>query len=78
MSLKLFIDEDSLAKPLVKTLRKAGHDVVTVNEVGLGSQSDLVGEREILGEMTCVPLWTGHQLRWKMVPLPKMGVVMLR
>jgi predicted nuclease of predicted toxin-antitoxin system len=42
LSLELLIDEDSLAKPLVKTLRKAGHDVVTVNEVGLGSQADLV------------------------------------
>ena len=42
MSLKLLIDEDSLAKPLVKNLRKAGHDVVTVNEVGLTSQQDSV------------------------------------
>ena len=42
MSLKLFIDEDTLAKPLVKNLRKAGHDVVTVNEVGLTSQADSV------------------------------------
>ena len=42
MSLKLFIDEDSLSKPLVKLLRKAGHDVVTVNEVGLSGKSDFI------------------------------------
>ena len=42
MSLKLFIDEDSLSKPLVKLLRKAGHDVFTVNEVGLSGKSDLI------------------------------------
>ncbi len=42
MSLKLFIDEDSLSKPLVKFLRKAGYNVVTVNEVGLNGKSDLM------------------------------------
>lgn len=42
MSLKLLIDEDSQAKPLVNLLRDAGHDVVTVNEVGLISQPDPV------------------------------------
>lgn len=42
MSLKLLVDEDSLAKPLIKTLREAGHDVVTVNEVGLSGQFDPV------------------------------------
>ena len=42
MTLKLLIDEDSLAKPLVKILRKVGHDVVTVNEVGLTGQSDCI------------------------------------
>lgn len=42
MSLKLLVDEDSLAKTLIKTLREAGHDVVTVNEVGLGGQPDRV------------------------------------
>ncbi len=41
MTLKLFIDEDSLSKPLVKLLRKAGYDVVTVNEVGLSGASDV-------------------------------------
>lgn len=40
MAIKLLIDEDSLAKPLVKNLRKAGHDVVTVNEISLSSQPD--------------------------------------
>ena len=42
MSLQLLIDEDSQDKVLVKLLRKAGHDVVTVNEAGLMSQPDLV------------------------------------
>ena len=40
MSLRLLIDEDSLAKVLVKLLRKAGHDVVTVNEAGLSGKLD--------------------------------------
>ena len=42
MSLKLLIDEDSQAKVLVSMLRKAGHNVVTVNELGLMSQPDEV------------------------------------
>lgn len=42
MSLRLLIDEDSLAKVLVKMLRKAGHDVVTVNEIGLNGKLDSV------------------------------------
>lgn len=41
MSLQLLIDEDSQDKVLIKLLRKAGHDVVTVNEAGLMSQPDL-------------------------------------
>lgn len=40
MSLKLLIDEDTLAKPLVNSLRKAGHDVITVNEAGLSGTID--------------------------------------
>ncbi len=42
MSLRLFIDEDSLAKLLVKLLRTAGHDVLTVNEAGLSGEPDEV------------------------------------
>jgi predicted nuclease of predicted toxin-antitoxin system len=42
LSLKLLIDEDSQAKVLVSMLRKAGHNVVTVNELGLMSQPDEV------------------------------------
>jgi hypothetical protein len=34
LSLALLIDEDTLAKVLVKMLKEAGHDVLTVNEVG--------------------------------------------
>jgi predicted nuclease of predicted toxin-antitoxin system len=35
MSLKLLVDEDTLAGTLVSWLRGAGHDVVTAYEVGL-------------------------------------------
>ena len=42
MSLRLLIDEDTLAKVLVKMLTAAGHNVITVNEVGLMSKPDLV------------------------------------
>ncbi|MEL7143614.1 MAG: DUF5615 family PIN-like protein [Cyanobacteria bacterium J06643_4] len=40
MSLRLLIDEDSQAKVLVKLLRVAGHDVVTINEMGIAGASD--------------------------------------
>jgi predicted nuclease of predicted toxin-antitoxin system len=40
LSLRLLIDEDSQDKVLVRLLREAGHDVVTVNEAGLMSQPD--------------------------------------
>ena len=41
MSLKLLVDEDSQAKLLVTLLSRAGHDVVTVNGVGLSGEADL-------------------------------------
>ncbi len=40
MSLALLIDEDTLAKVLVKMLKQVGHDVLTVNEVGLSGETD--------------------------------------
>jgi predicted nuclease of predicted toxin-antitoxin system len=40
LSLKLFIDEDTQDKLLVRLLRNAGHDVITVNEAGLMGQTD--------------------------------------
>ena len=40
MSLKLLIDEDTQDKLLVRLLRNAGHDVITVNEAGLMGQTD--------------------------------------
>jgi predicted nuclease of predicted toxin-antitoxin system len=40
LSLRLLIDEDSQAKSLINLLRKAGHDVITVNEAELTSESD--------------------------------------
>lgn len=42
MSLALLIDEDTLAKVLVKMLKESGHDVLTVNEVGLSGEPDSV------------------------------------
>ena len=59
MSLRLLLDEDSQAKRLVNVLGKAGHDVKTVNEVGLsGEIDDLVleyarGENRILLTHNC-------------------------
>ncbi len=40
MSLRLLLDEDSQAKRLVTVLEKAGHEVLTINEVGLAGSSD--------------------------------------
>lgn len=40
MSLELLIDEDTLSKVLVKMLFEAGHNVQTVNEVGLSGEPD--------------------------------------
>lgn len=42
MSLRLLIDEDSQAKPLVSLLKKAGHDVETANEAGLSGKEDFL------------------------------------
>jgi predicted nuclease of predicted toxin-antitoxin system len=42
LSLKLLIDEDAQDKVLVKLLRLAGHEVITVNEAGLMSQPDFI------------------------------------
>ena len=38
--MKLLIDEDSIDRFLVKRLREAGHDVLTVVEAGLASSPD--------------------------------------
>lgn len=40
MSLKLFIDEDIQDRILIKLLRNANHNVITVNEAGLMGQAD--------------------------------------
>ena len=42
MSLRLLIDEDIQAKPLVSLLRKSGHDVETANEAGLSGKEDFL------------------------------------
>jgi predicted nuclease of predicted toxin-antitoxin system len=40
LSLRLFVDEDTQSERLVRLLRGAGHDVVTVGEAGLTGQDD--------------------------------------
>jgi predicted nuclease of predicted toxin-antitoxin system len=40
LSLRLLVDEDTLAKALVSRLRKAGHDILTVHEAGLTAEPD--------------------------------------
>lgn len=40
MSFNLLIDEDSLAKYLVNLLKKAGHNVITVQDVNLMGKPD--------------------------------------
>lgn len=42
MSFNLLIDEDSLAKYLVNLLKKAGHNVITVQDVNLMGKPDSV------------------------------------
>lgn len=42
MSLRLLLDEDSQAKYLINLLRAANHDLLTVNEAGLGSRPDAI------------------------------------
>lgn len=42
MSLRLLVDEDTQEKLLVDLLKKAGHDVVTVNELKLQGSDDIV------------------------------------
>lgn len=42
MSLRLLVDEDTQKKRLVRLLREAGHDVVTVNELKLRGSDDTV------------------------------------
>lgn len=40
MSLNLLLDEDSQAKYLINLLQSAGHNVLTVNEIGIMGFSD--------------------------------------
>ena len=67
MSLSLLIDEDSLAKPLVNLLRKAGYDVITANEAGLAGALDSVvldyarEENRVLLTQNCDDFQSLHQ-----------------
>lgn len=40
MSLRLLVDEDTQSRRLVRLLRDAGHEVATVNELGLQGHPD--------------------------------------
>ena len=40
MSLRLLVDEDTQSRWLVRLLRDAGHDVATVNDLGLQGRPD--------------------------------------
>ena len=68
MSLKLLIDEDCQDRLLVKLLRNAGHDVITVNEAGLMGKSDLVilerakTEKRVLLTYNCDDFESLHEI----------------
>jgi predicted nuclease of predicted toxin-antitoxin system len=68
LSLKLLIDEDTQAKILVSMLRNAGHDVKTVNEVGLSGKIDelvleyAIVKNRILLTHNCDDFETLHEL----------------
>lgn len=68
MSLRLLIDEDSQAKLLVDFLRKAGHDVVTINELELAGSDDTVvldcarKQERVLLTQNCRDFEALHQL----------------
>ncbi len=40
MSLRLLVDEDTQARPLVNLLRQAGHDVLTIQEASRNGATD--------------------------------------
>ena len=40
MSLQLLIDEDSQAKPLIRLLKAAGHNVLTINNLDMAGAPD--------------------------------------
>lgn len=40
MSLRLLIDEDSQSKRLVNTLKKSGHDILTINDAKISGMRD--------------------------------------
>jgi predicted nuclease of predicted toxin-antitoxin system len=42
LNLRLLIDEDTQSAFLVRLLREAGHDVLTVNEAGLAGKIDAI------------------------------------
>ena len=67
MNLKLLIDEDSQAKPLVKLLKKASYDVLTANEAGLAGVADSIvldyarGDNRVLLTQNCDDFKFLHQ-----------------
>jgi predicted nuclease of predicted toxin-antitoxin system len=68
LSLRLLIDEDTQSAFLVRLLREAGHDVLTVNEAGLNGKIDPIildrarEEDRILLTQNCNDFKELHQL----------------
>jgi predicted nuclease of predicted toxin-antitoxin system len=68
LSLRLLLDEDSQAKYLVNLLKAAGHDVLTVNNVGLSNRLDQIvldyarQDRRILVTRNCADFQELHQV----------------
>jgi hypothetical protein len=46
----LYIDDDSIARPLIQALRQAGHDVRTPAEAGLSGAHDALHLRQAIRE----------------------------
>lgn len=65
--MRLLVDEDSQARTLVRLLREAGHDVLTVDEAGLRSLEDAavmaraMSESRVLLTRNCGDFLALHQ-----------------
>ena len=70
MSLKLLVDEDSQAKILVVLLRKAGQDVLTVNEANLSGEDDSVVFNFAISKSYPAPILTNEKIRNPDIPSP--------
>jgi predicted nuclease of predicted toxin-antitoxin system len=70
LSLRRLVDEDTQAKPLINLLRRAGHDVVSVNDVDLeGAADDRVLEYACL-ESRVLLTRNCEEFRWRQAQRP--------